>query len=152
MGSGCSGLYSGTHGSSEKPLMVEKSPSLVIRPLFLNGRVTKRSLAEYRESFYGKSVIQINKMLEEEGYQTTIRKSTHSTSQAKIIVVINPDKDHNIMQVQVSPGSKRHGDVPYVKFSTTNLGIIKVINSTRAEYKTDGKEKATLIFKRRRKR
>lgn len=111
-------------------------------------RITRDSLSEHREKFLGKTVGQINKMLEKRGYKTTIRKSTHSTSRAKVIVVGNSSKDRNITQVQVSPGSKRHGNVPYVKISTTDIGIHKIIDSTPDKYKTDGSEKATLLFRR----
>ncbi|MBQ4375627.1 MAG: hypothetical protein II783_07595 [Erysipelotrichales bacterium] len=69
---------------------------------------------------------------------TSIRRSTHSTSKAKAIVVANSDKHRNITQILVSPGSKRHGDVPYVKISTSDWGKIKVVNSTKSEYITDG--------------
>ena len=47
--------------------------------------------------------------------------------------------------------SKRHGDVPYVKISTTDYGRIKIIGTDPEHYKTDGKEKATLLFRRKRK-
>lgn len=111
-------------------------------------RITERSISEHREKFLGKTVGQINKLLQKRGYQTTIRKSIHSTSRAKVIVVGNSSKDRNITQVQVSPGSKRHGNVPYVKISTTDIGIHKIIDGTAAQYKTDGNEKATLLFRR----
>ena len=42
-------------------------------------------------------------------------ESKFSSSKAKVIVIGNTGSDRNITQVQVSPGSKRHGDVPYVK-------------------------------------
>ena len=60
----------------------------------------------------------------------------------------NSDKDRNITQVQVSPGSKRHGNIPYVKISTTDIGIQKIIDGTSTQYKTDGAEHATLLFRR----
>jgi len=72
----------------------------------------------------------------------------YSASKAKIIVTLNGNKDRNISQIQVSPGSKRHGDVPYVKISTTDYGKIKIIDSSPSEYKSDGREKAELIFRR----
>lgn len=50
--------------------------------------------------------------------------------------------------MQVSPGSNRHGGVPYVKISTTDIGKIKIVNASAKEYKTDGQEKATIIFGR----
>ena len=36
--------------------------------------------------------------------------------------------------------------VPYVKISTKDIGIIKIIGSDSSKYKTDGKETATIIF------
>lgn len=111
-------------------------------------RVSARSISDHREKFMGKTVGQINKVLQRRGYQTTIRKSTHSTSRAKVIVVGNSSKNRNITQVQVSPGSKRHGNVPYVKISTTDIGIHKIIDGTPSQYKTDDSEKATLLFRR----
>ena len=111
-------------------------------------RLTAQSLSEHREKFLGKTVGQINKLLQKRGYETTIRKSKFSSSRAKVIVVGNTSKERNITQVQVSPGSKRHGDVPYVKISTNDIGIFKIINSKKSDYKTDGHEKATLLFRR----
>lgn len=62
-------------------------------------------------------------------------------------MTLNGNKDRNISQIQVSPGSKRHGNVPYVKISTTDYGKIKIINASPSEYKSDGREKAELIFR-----
>ena len=111
-------------------------------------KITRESISAHREKFLGKAVGQIDKMLRQRGYQTTIRKSIHSTSKAKVIVIGNSSATRNITQVQVSPGSKRHGGVPYVKISTTDIGIQKIIDGTPAQYKTDGKENATLLFRR----
>lgn len=111
-------------------------------------RITQASVSAHREKFLGKTVGQIDKMLKKRGYKTTIRKSMHSTSHAKVIVIGNSSTERNITQVQVSPGSSRHGNVPYVKISTNDIGIQKIIDGTPAKYKTDGKEKATLLFRR----
>ncbi len=111
-------------------------------------RITEHSISKYRERFLGKTVGQIDKMLRKRGYQTTIRKSIHSTSKAKVIVIGNSSTERNITQVQVSPGSKRHGSIPYVKISTNDIGIQKIIDGTPDKYKTDGKEKARLLFRR----
>ena len=83
-----------------------------------------------------------------QGYKTIIRPSKHTTSKAKIIVTTNSTAQRNIAQVQVSPGSKRHGDIPYVKISTRDIGIIKIIDATKEQYKSDGQEKAKLLFRR----
>lgn len=48
----------------------------------------------------------------------------------------------------VSPGSNRHGNVPYVKISTSDIGRIKIIDSGPSDYKTDGKENSVLLFRR----
>ena len=114
----------------------------------LGARVTLESISKYRERFLNKTVGKIDKMLRKRGYETTIRKSVHSTSQAKVIVIGNSGPDRNITQVQVSPGSQRHGGVPYVKISTTDIGIVKIIDGTPDQYKTDGKEKSTILFRR----
>lgn len=45
-------------------------------------------------------------------------------------------------------GSKRHGNVPYVKISTSDYGKIKIIAASEKEYKTDGKETANILFRR----
>ena len=58
----------------------------------------------------------------------------------------NPGNGKNITQVQVSPGGGRHGDNPYVKISTNDQGIIKIIDGVKDTYKTDGSETSTIIF------
>ena len=119
------------------------------KPIFdKKGHVTLESIRARAEFFLGKSVARLEHELHKHGYETKRRPSTHSTSKAKIIVTLNSNKDRNISQIQVSPGSKRHGDVPYVKISTTDYGRIKIINASASEYKTDGREKATLCFRR----
>lgn len=122
------------------------------QPIFSkNGHVTLESISARREYFIGKSVAKIDSILHKAGYETKRRPSKHSTSKAKIIVSLNPDKDRNITQVQISPGSKRHGNVPYVKISTTDFGKIKIIGANKEKYKTDNKETAILLYRRYRK-
>ena len=58
----------------------------------------------------------------------------------------NPGGGKNISQVQVSPGGGRHGELPYVKISTTDQGKIKIVDGLEELYKTDGEETATIIF------
>ena len=41
-------------------------------------------------------------------------------------------------------------DLPYVKISTSDIGRIKIVNSDSKSYKTDGKEKAKILFRRKR--
>ncbi|OGO78977.1 MAG: hypothetical protein A2Y23_14620 [Clostridiales bacterium GWB2_37_7] len=85
-------------------------------------------------------------MLRAEGYDITIQASTKSRSGAQIIKINNPGNGKNITQVQVSPGGGRHGDNPYVKISTNDQGLIKIVDGVESTYKTDGAEKATIIF------
>ena len=119
------------------------------KPIFdKTGHVTLESISERREFFLGKSIARIEHELHKYGYTTERRKSNSPGSKAKITIVINSSKERNIGQIQVSPGSKRHGDVPYVKISTKDIGKIKIIGSDSSKYKTDGKEKATLLFRR----
>ncbi len=112
------------------------------------GHITVKRIAARREFFLGKSVVKIESILHKAGYETQRRPSKHSTSKAKIIVTLNPSRERNITQIQISPGSKRHGNVPYIKFSTTDYGKIKVIGASKEKYKTDNKEKAVLLYRR----
>ena len=118
-------------------------------PLFDNGHVTYEGIAAHREEFMGKSVEQIAEMLKENGYKIDIRPSKHKDSTAQIIEITNPTKERNVKQVQVSPdGSSRHGNIPYVKISTSDEGKIKIIDGTREQYVPGNNEKARLIFRR----
>ena len=119
--------------------------------LFDNGHVTYEGIKAHREEFMGKSVEQIAELLRKNGYEFNVRPSNRQNkgSTAVIIEITNPSKERNIDQIQISPdGSKHHGKIPYVKISTSNEGLIKVIDGTPKAYKTDGKEKARLIFRR----
>lgn len=120
-------------------------------PIFVKGHVTLESISNRREFFLHKSVSEIENILNKVGYKTIRRLSKHPWSLAKIIIVTNSTSNRNISQVQVSPGSKHHGNVPYVKISTNDYGIIKIIDAYESEYKTDGKEKAKLLFRRKKK-
>lgn len=97
-------------------------------------------------AFSGKSAEEIADVLRNPGYDVTIKNSTRSRSGAQIIQINNPGGGKNISQVQVSPGGGRHGSNPYVKISTTDQGIIKIVDGIENTYKTDGKETATIIF------
>lgn len=146
MGTGYHGGFGNTTGSKTK------TPSNNKKPIFSkDGHVTLESVTARAEFFLGKSVARLEHELHKHGYETQRRPSVHSSSKAKIIVTLNGSKERNISQIQVSPGSKRHGDVPYVKISTTDYGRIKIINSDPSNYKSDGREKAELIFRRKRK-
>lgn len=156
-----SGLSSGTSGSLQFTLdnvelaaRTRENESTISQeskrqPIFSeSGHVTLDSISARREFFLGKSVSKIEKELHRHGYQTRIRSSVHATSKARIIVITNSTSERNISQIQVSPKSKRHGDVPYVKISTTDYGRIKIIGTDHEHYKTDGREKAILLFRR----
>lgn len=136
MGSGVGHLYPTLYKPKKEPIFDE------------NGHVTVKSISARAEFFLGKSVARIEHELHKYGYQTQRRPSIHSTSKAKIIVTLNGNKDRNVSQIQVSPGSKRHGNVPYVKISTTDVGKIKIIGASQSEYHSDGNETALLLFRR----
>ena len=139
MSKGNSGHFHGANGKGDGS----------VPALFNNGHVTYEGIAAHREKFMGKTVEQIAELLRQNGYEFNIRPSKNKGSTAQIIEIINPTKERNIKQVQVSPdGSSRHGNVPYVKISTSNEGKIKVINGTREQYVLGNNEKARMIFRR----
>lgn len=114
------------------------------------GHVTLESISNNREWFYGKTIDDFIKILTEHGYTVEIKDSTNKKngSKAEILRITNVSKERNIAQVQVSPGSKRHGNVPYIKISTIDIGKIKVVDSTEDQYEIDGDETAKIIFRR----
>ena len=151
MGTGIHGGFGNTYGSNGIQLQIEV-PKKLKKPIFSKtGHVTLESISERAPPFLGKSVARLEHELHKYGYITQRRPSIHSTSKAKVIVTLNSSKERNITQIQVSPGSKRHGDIPYVKISTSDIRKIKIIGSTESEYKSDKREKAKLIFRRKRK-
>ncbi|MBA4602110.1 hypothetical protein [Thermoactinomyces mirandus] len=114
--------------------------------IFKNGRISIKDIEDNPHLFSGKSANDIANMLREAGYDVTIKASTKSRSGAQIIKINNPGAGKNITQVQVSPGGGRHGSSPYVKISTNDQGIIKIVDGLESNYKTDGKETAKIIF------
>lgn len=139
------GHFKKTKGALKYSLKIQKFASKIFS---IKGHTDYNRIAKNRELFYDKSVYQINNAMKEQGYETTIRKSIHSNSKAKFIIVGNSNKDRNVTSVEVTPGTPRHGNVPYVRISTSDLGKFKVINGTKSQYKTDGAETAKLIFRR----
>ena len=139
MGKGRGGHFSGTKGRGNIG-SVMKNVKLSISKLRGN------PLRETPKVFSGKSASDIANELKSEGYDVLVRNSTRSRSLAKITQVNNSGNGKNISQVQISPGGGRHGSDPYVKISTTDKGIVKVVEGSKNTYKTDGKEKATIIF------
>ncbi|MEB5480582.1 hypothetical protein P8825_13480 [Shouchella clausii] len=91
------------------------------------GRVTVDAIKSNPNVFKGKSTDEIAQMLRDNGYDIVIEKSKRSSSGAEIIKINNLGSGRNITQVQVSPGGGRHGNNPYVKISTSDQGIIKVV-------------------------
>lgn len=152
MGAGYHGGFGHTKGAErrkERNSLKQKSIIVNKQPIFSKkGHVTLESISSRREYFIGKSVAKIDAILHKAGYETKRRPSKHSNSKAKIIITLNPDKDRNITQVQISLGSKRHGNVPYVKISTTDCGKIKIIGVNKEKYKTDNKETAIILYRR----
>ena len=125
---------------------VVRSSESGIDSIIKNGKVSIDDLKVNPSVFSGKSVDEIAQTLTDAGYDVTVKASTRSRSGAQIIKINNPGGGKNISQVQVSPGGGRHGSSPYVKISTTDQGIIKIIDGSESLYKTDGKETATIIF------
>ena len=111
-----------------------------------NGYVDAERIKEDPSEFTGKSINDYAQEMQEAGYEFKIKTSTRSRSGAQKIVVDNNSSERNIAQLQVSPGGGRHGSEPYVKISTTDQGIIKVVTGPESLYKTDGLETATIIF------
>ena len=111
-----------------------------------NGKISIDDIKTNPSAFSGKSAEEIADVLRNSGYDVTIKNSTRSRSGAQIIQINNPGGGKNISQVQVSSGGGRHGSNPYVKISTTDQGIIKIVDGIESTYKTDGKETATIIF------
>lgn len=144
MGAGYHGGFGATKGGLKVNLQLFANKAIDPK-----GHVTEQSLSDHREYFWGKSVAKIEKILQKHGYKTKRRPSIHPGSEAKIIVTTNHSKEKNITQVQISPSSKRHGNIPYVKISTNDSGRFKLVNGYPSQYKTDNKEKAKLFFRRR---
>ena len=147
------GTYAGTKGIAEAGKAVKvkvevkgKVGESGINSIIKNGKVSIDDLKANPSVFSGKSVDEIAQALTDAGYDVTVKASTRSRSGAQIIKINNPGGGKNISQVQVSPGGGRHGSNPYVKISTTDQGLIKIIDGSESLYKTDGKETATIIF------
>ena len=137
---------------SKENLKIKKEERKENKNSFIDGKgyVTLESISNNREWFYGKSDDDIFETISSYGYIIERKDSINIKrgSKAKILKITNTSKERNIAQVQVSPGSSRHGDIPYVKISTIDIGKIKIINGTKDQYKTDGKETAKIIFRR----
>lgn len=107
------------------------------KTIFKNGKISIKDIEDNPQIFSGKSANDIANMLREAGYDVSIKASRKSSSGAQIIKINNPGNGKNITQVQVSPGGGRHGPTPYVKISTNDQGIIKVVDGLEKDYITD---------------
>ena len=114
--------------------------------IFKSGKVTKESISSNLSSFSGKSADEIADVLRNQGYDVTVRNSTKSSSGAQIIEIGNAGNGRNITQVQVSPGGGRHGASPYIKISTSDQGIFKIVDGDVRNYISNAVEKATIFF------
>lgn len=121
-----------------------KMLSRVFNSLIENGKISIDGIKAKPSAFSGKSAEEIAEVLKNYGYDVTVTNSTRSTSGARIIRINNLGGEKNISQIQVSPGNGRHGINPYVKISTTDQGIIEIVDGLKSTYITDGKETATL--------
>jgi hypothetical protein len=149
MGAGKHGGFGNTKGSRNGLKM--NLQFFASKVFGIGGHLTKESFEGHREFFLGKSPERIVKEMEKHGYKVQIEDSHHKYSKAKRIVVLNPSKERNITVVQVSPGSKRHGDTTYVKVSTTDGGKYKIVSHEHS-YNSDGREKAKIYYPRRKKK
>ncbi len=148
MGAGYHGGFGGTAGNHRSGLLNMNLQFFASKAFEPGGHISEESFSKHGEYFLGKSPRRIEKALQQQGYLTHIEKSKHAKSKAKRIIVENPSVIKNITVVQVSPGSKRHGETPYVKVSTLNSGKYKIV-SKKDRYRSDGHEKAKVYYARR---
>ncbi len=93
-----------------------------------------------------KSIDGIREQLEANGYSTNQRPSIYPKSNAQIIEIGIPQEWGNITQVQVSAGGWRHWPSPYTKISTSDDGIIKIVDWPESTYKVQWVENAKVFF------
>ena len=112
MGAGNHGGFGNTKGSRKNiPLDLQFFATKVFDK---NGHLTEKRFEKYGTYFLGKSANKIANEMKKHGYETVVKSSTHPGSKAKRVIVKNASKDRNISVVQVSPGSKRHGETAYL--------------------------------------
>ncbi|MBQ8036149.1 MAG: hypothetical protein IJ268_04070 [Proteobacteria bacterium] len=123
MGSGKSGLYLGTKGSSSgasgtaKPQKektrkaAEKRKETIrkkleaVKLLFEDGRIQLSKVKSNPKCLEKVTAKQWKKILSDLGYEdVSVAKSTHSSSGATIVKIGKQGKGNNINQVQISPG------------------------------------------------
>ena len=110
------------------------------------GHITIESVREYAQALEAADAESMSRYLEGVGYETNTTDSAREHSRATVIRISGDTALHNISQVQFSPGGGRHGPNSYLKFSTTDLGIIKIVFGDPETYRTSGNERATIIF------
>ena len=99
------------------------------------------NILEKPSVIWGRSAESIAGDFKKAGYTVNIRGSNRANNKSQIIEI----KGHKqIQQIQISPEGGRHGG-GYYKISTSNKGIIKVVD--KATYKPTEKEKAKIIYK-----
>ena len=141
-------LAEAEHGE-KNPLQVFETKVSTIKEIFSSqGNLSVQSIRKNADIFTEKSVFIYATALQDMGYTVKVKNSTRSKSGAQIITVSNTSKDRNISQIQVSPGGGRHGNSPYVKISTTDNGKFKIVDGTADNYKSNAKETAEIIFRR----
>lgn len=149
MGAGSHGGFGNSLGSRKNGRMKTNLQFFASKVFGVGGLITEEAFAKHGAFFLGKSAKRIVKEMQQQGYEIHIERSTHKTSKARKVVVDNPSKIKNVTSVQISPGSKRHGETAYVKVSTSDVGKLKIV-ADKKKYKSDGKETAKLYFVERR--
>ena len=136
----------GINGKVDKSKAVAENINNDFYSVLENGFADRENFIREAGRLKGKTTEDIQNFLNSCGYNTNFRKSKHSGSNAQIIQIFNNTSDHNITQVQISPGGGRHGPNPYYKISTTDQGITKIVFGDPKTYRTNGNEKAFIIF------
>lgn len=148
MGAGNHGGFGATKGMRNSGLPPMNLQFFASKAFEKGGHVSEESFANHREFFLGKSLAKLEAELKKQGYIVKRVKSKNKDSKARKLVVQNGTKVRNIATILVSPGSRRHGNIAYVKVSTNDAGVLKVV-SDKSKYKSDGKETAKIYFARR---
>lgn len=153
MGAGNHGGFGATLGKRKrKHRLLPMNLQLFASKAFEEGgHVSEESFAGHREFFLGKSVSKIQKEMSKHGYITEVSPSNHVGSKAKMIIVKNESKTRNVTMVEVTPGSKQHGNVSYVRISTNDIGRFKVV-SNQEKYVPGNGDKAKVYYPRRKKK
>ena len=151
MGAGNHGGFGATKGMRKSGLLPMNLQLFASKAFEKGGHLSEESFVGHREFFLGKSVSKIKKEMEKHGYITEVSPSTHVGSKAKFIIVKNESKVRNVTMVEVTPGSKQHGSVPYVRISTNNIGKYKIA-SDQEKYVLGKGDKAKVYFPRRKKK